>query len=129
MILIVDDDAQVAGSLCRLFRAAGYPCHHVQSGAEGLAAIRSHPATTPLLVVLDQMMPGMTGTEMLLALRSDPAIQQTPVMFYAGEGSATQRDEAMTLGALTWLPKGGGHVPDTFKVVTGWYERVGGVRR
>ena len=35
----------------------------------------------------------------------------------------------MALGALAWLPKGGRHVPDTFKVVTESYERAGGTRR
>jgi CheY-like chemotaxis protein len=128
MILVVDNDLLVARSLCRLLTAAGYPCRHVQGAAEALAAVRSHPAGMPLLVMLDQDMPGMTGVAVLRALRADPATRQMPVVFHSGHRGAAAREEAMALGALAWLDKGAGHVPDTFKVVTESYERSGGVR-
>ena len=129
MILVIDDEPMVGAALCRLFKAAGYPTRHLQSGTEGLAAIRSHPRGTPLLVVLDEKMPEMSGTELLKTLRSDPATHNTHVICFASARAATKRREAMELGALAWLPKGGSHVPELFNEVTAASERIGGKKQ
>jgi CheY-like chemotaxis protein len=126
VILIVDDFEDGAQALCLLLGRAGYPCQWVPNGPEALALVRGHPPEEPLLVILDEMMPGMSGVEVLRAIRSDPAIAHTAVLFHSAGFDLQRRDEAMTLGAVAWLLKGG--VEENLKSIGQWYTRVGGVR-
>src|SRR5689334_4558203 len=131
VILIVDDFEDGARAMCLLLTRAGYPCDWVPSGPDALARVRAHPPEQPLLVVLDEMMPGMSGVEVLRAIRAEPAIAQTPVIFHTAGFDIRRRDEAMTLGAGAWLLKGGagtGGVDENLKAIMEWYERVGGAR-
>ena len=89
--------------------------------------MRGHPPEQPLLVVLDEMMPGMSGVEVLRAIRAEPAIAQTTVMFHSAGFDLRRRDEAMTLGAAAWLLKGG--VEENLKSISEWYARVGAWQR
>jgi DNA-binding response OmpR family regulator len=129
MILIVDDFADGAESLCRLLTATGYDCRWVAGGREALASIRSHPAEMPLLVVLDEMMPDLSGVEVLQAMRADPRTVQTPVIMYSAGFDVAKEDLAKVMGALAWIPKGSGNVVKTLQSIGEWYERVGGVKQ
>jgi CheY-like chemotaxis protein len=129
MILLVDDFADGAKAFCGLLRLEGYPCDWVGSGAEALAAIRAHPPEQPLLVVLDEMMPEMNGVELLRQLRADPRTIATPVIFLSAGFDLAKRDEAIVLGALAWLLKGGTDVRAVLREVGTWYERIGGVKQ
>jgi CheY-like chemotaxis protein len=126
VILIVDDFEDGAQALCLLLGREGYPCKWVPSGPEALALVRGHPPEEPLLVILDEMMPGMSGVEVLRAIRAEPAIARTAVMFHSAGFDLQRRDEAMTLGAVAWLLKGG--VEENLKSISQWYARVGGVK-
>ena len=131
MILIVDDYQDAAEALCRLIRRCGYACQCVLGGHEALALIRAHPPEQPLLVVLDEMMPEMSGIEVLRAIRADPAIKQTTVIMFSAGFDIAKREEAMSLGAAAWLLKGGGHgaeIDAVIKTICDWYERVGGAK-
>ena len=129
MILIVDDFRDGAEALCKLLRVAGYPSEWVGSGPEALALVRAHPPEQPLLLILDDMMPGMSGVEVLRAIRADPKIAATPVVLHSAGFDLEHRDEAMSLGALAWALKGAGGDVDSFVAqVAHWYERAGGAR-
>ena len=131
MILVVDDYPDAAEALCRLLRHEGYPATTVSDGRAALATIRSHPSEMPLLVVLDQMMPGYDGIAVLRDIRSDPKIAHTPVLFHTAGFDVEKREEAMTLGAVAWLYKGGAaslSIPETIKSIGHWYEKVGGAK-
>ena len=127
MILIVDDFRDGADALCRLLTQRGYPCHSVASGPEALAFLRAHPPEQPLLLVLDEMMPHMSGMDVLRALRNDPALVNTTVIVYTAGFDIAKREEAMTLGVAAWLLKGT-EFDQIIRTVSDWYERVGGVR-
>jgi len=78
-ILLVDDDV----ALTRLFRRnledeAGYEVRIENSGCAGLAALREF---NPDLIVLDVVMPGMTGREMAAVVGADPDRAKTPIIF------------------------------------------------
>jgi CheY-like chemotaxis protein len=79
--------------------------------------------------VLDEMMPEMSGIELLRALRADPRLVATPIVFLSAGFDLAKRDEAMTLGALAWLLKGGIDVRSVVREVEAWYERIGGVKQ
>ena len=130
MILIVDDYQDGADALCRLLTRQGYTCSHAPSGPEALAAIRAHPPEMPLLVLLDNMMPGMTGLDTLREIRNDQKIAGTTVIFFTAGFDVANRDEAMTLGAVAWMLKGGtgGGIDEVIRSIGHWYERVGGVK-
>jgi CheY-like chemotaxis protein len=131
VILIVDDYQDGAEALCRLVGRSGYGCQWVPGGREALALIRQHPPEQPLLVVLDEMMPEMSGMEVLRAIRADPAMAQTVVIMFSAGFDIAKREEAMSLGAAAWLLKGGGHgaeIDAVVKTICDWYERVGGAK-
>jgi CheY-like chemotaxis protein len=129
MILIVDDFRDGATAFCAMLKIDGYPCDWVGSGQEAISAIRAQPPEQPLLVVLDEMMPEMSGIELLRVLRADPRLATTPVLFLSAGFDLAKRDEAMTLGALAWLLKGGIDVRSVVREVAAWYERIGGVKQ
>jgi CheY-like chemotaxis protein len=128
VILIVDDFQDGAEALCRLLTKLGYPCRWVPNGREALGLVRGHPVEQPLLVVLDDMMPEMNGVEALREIRGDARIAGTMVMFYSAGFDVGHRDEAMTLGAVAWVLKGGTAVEECIKTIASWYEKAGGVR-
>jgi CheY-like chemotaxis protein len=131
VILIVDDMEDGAVALCKLLTRAGYPCANVTSGREALAAIRAHPPEQPLLVILDEMMPEMTGIDVLRKLRDDPATSATKVLFLSAGFDVGKREEALALGAVAWLLKGSGYSGDfntLLQRIGDWYEKAGGVK-
>jgi CheY-like chemotaxis protein len=93
-------------------------------GPEALAFIRSYPPDQPLLVVLDVMMPGMGGIDVLREIRADPKIEHTPVVMFSAGFNVAYRDEAITLCAAAWILKG---TDQGFAEICRQYERVGGV--
>jgi len=127
VILIVDDYQDGAEALCRLLSRAGYRCQWIGSAREVLAFIRAYPPEQPLLVVMDDMMPEMTGVELLAAIRQDPKISGTTVLMYSAGFDVEHRDKAMALGAAAWILKGGAVVNEVVKQIAHWYEKVGGI--
>lgn len=63
-ILIVDDEANIASALKRVFRNKGYQIHTALNGTEGLACLESNKESISL-IISDQRMPGMSGAEFL----------------------------------------------------------------
>jgi CheY-like chemotaxis protein len=101
MILIVDDNLDTCRALVRLLAKAGVPaqCTDDPKAALGLVQLLK-----PELVVLDQTMPGLLGTDVLRTMRSIPEIADIPALFYSAARHG--EDEALRLGAEDWLVKG-----------------------
>ena len=76
-ILLVDDEYSIIEVLSYLLEEEGYA---VLTASNGQVALDRVAKKVPDLVVTDQMMPVMTGTELLAALRKDPALQHVPVI-------------------------------------------------
>lgn len=98
-ILIAEDDAQMRGLLVKSLKNAGLGATGTPDGAELLALHRERPAD---LLVLDLMMPRMSGFQVLKALR--PA-DDVPVIILTGEGQVPSRLEGFSLGADDYLTK------------------------
>jgi CheY-like chemotaxis protein len=75
-VLVVDDDHALREAITEALREAGYHALPIAEGKAALDAIRAH---RPKLVLLDLMMPTMSGWEVSNAIRSDPDIAGTPV--------------------------------------------------
>jgi len=104
VVLIVDDHAPLARSLVSLFSTSGFEALAVHSGAEALTFVRGHVAVA--LILLDISMPGMSGVDVLRAMRAQAGHRPSPpiVMFSADENQAIL-DEAMRLGAIGFVSK------------------------
>ena len=76
-ILIVDDCIDIARIIARYLETGGFRTLTAHSGVEARATLEH---TTPDCIVLDIMMPGMSGTELLHELRSAPATHAIPVV-------------------------------------------------
>jgi CheY-like chemotaxis protein len=94
VILVVDDDAPILLLMRSLLREFGFTPVTASSGEEAIKQARNH---APNLILLDRNMPGMTGDEVLRALRSDGALSDVPILILSGE--PIEPDEIARIGA------------------------------
>ena len=103
VILIVDDHGDTCRALSKLLEHKGYETHCAQNAMEAMDYLRDN---LPSLIILDEMMPDMTGLELLRHLREDHRFDQLPVIFYSAGWSPEKRLDAGRLGAPDWITKG-----------------------
>jgi CheY-like chemotaxis protein len=80
-VVLAEDDDDIRAIAARILRRAGFTVVEAPDGAEALAAVRDH---RPDVVVSDIDMPVMSGVELCLALRAEPATRELPVVFVSG---------------------------------------------
>jgi two-component system, sensor histidine kinase and response regulator len=97
-ILVVDDNAVYSRLIADILSEAGY---HVQIAEDGPTALRMIAAALPALVVLDLMLPGMSGRDVLARLRG-PGIPNLPVIIISANPAA---HELLSQGANAVLIK------------------------
>lgn len=78
IVLVVDDDADLRETLCDVLQLAGHDARAAKNGEEALRFLRNDPHVD--LVVLDLMMPVMTGWEFRVEQLADAALAQIPVV-------------------------------------------------
>jgi DNA-binding response OmpR family regulator len=98
-ILLVDDEKRILNFLSSKLVAAGYD---VLTAGNGYEALEQAQAQEPDLVVLDVLMPKMSGLEVLKQLRTFSA---TPVIILSAKGADADRIKGLTSGADDYLPK------------------------
>jgi len=99
-ILLVDDDQALSELLCEYLSEEGYLCTPAFSGPDGLAQAQSQAYD---LIVLDIMLPGMNGIEVLKQLRVDEV--STPILMLTAKGDDLDRIIGLELGADDYVPK------------------------
>jgi CheY-like chemotaxis protein len=100
-VLLVDDDDDLREALSELLRFGGYDVAAVAGGPEALAWLAEHGA--PDLLLLDLMMPGMSGADLKRRLDRDPAFCRVPVVVLSGD--TRLREQAAAMGAVGWISK------------------------
>jgi DNA-binding response OmpR family regulator len=99
-VLVVEDEPTIAESVAARLRAEGFTVDIARDGPAGVAAAESG---RPDVVVLDVMLPGMSGIHVLKELkRTDPTI---PIIVVTGTDSLAIANEAVRSGATTFLRK------------------------
>lgn len=83
MILLVEDEEDLAKALQRYLSRAGYQCESVADGT--LAMARLARAPVPKLILLDYRLPGANGLDVLQHIRSSPPTADVPVVMMSGE--------------------------------------------
>jgi len=106
LILVVDDDAPILLLMRSLLSQYGFEPVAAGSGEQALAEARKR---TPNLILLDRHMPGMSGDEVLRAMRAEDGLSEIPILILSGEPIAP--DEIRRLGAT-------GHVLKPFDVTS-----------
>lgn len=87
-ILLIDDEDDILEFIRYNLTKAGYEVYTARNGAEGLQQAAAH---RPHLILLDMMMPVMDGIETCRALRRDPALKETMVVFLSALGEEEQQ--------------------------------------
>lgn len=82
VILVVDDDAPIVTLMKSLLKEFGFEAVTATTGAEAISAASQR---RPDLVLLDKNMPGMTGEEVVRALRADAHLEGIPIVILSGE--------------------------------------------
>jgi len=101
-ILVVEDDDNIAVALQYIVNREGMTCERVATGADALARIRD---THPDLVLLDVMLPEMSGYEICQDIRRDGTLLSVKVVMMTARGSASERHKALSLGADGFVTK------------------------
>jgi DNA-binding response OmpR family regulator len=102
-ILVADDEPHIRRILTTLLEAASFEVDPVADGPTALDHLESD--TTYDLVLLDIMMPGATGLEVLERLRDLSHRESVPVVILTAKGQDADRDEAFSLGANDFVTK------------------------
>ena len=98
-ILLVDDGRDLLEMLCSIFRRAGYT--DLVTASSGQEALQIWREQQPALIILDVMMPGMDGFEVLREIRRTSRV---PVLMLTARGEAEDRIEGLEIGADDYLP-------------------------
>lgn len=98
--LIVDDEIEFLETLSERFRMRGIPTRTALDGESALNMIEEDP---PLIVILDVMMPGMGGLELLQIIKEKHP--QITIILLTGRGSTKDGIKGMRLGAADYLMK------------------------
>jgi two-component system phosphate regulon response regulator PhoB len=103
LILIVDDEPELAKSVAYSFEQEGFITRLAGEGRAALELAAQLPV--PDLILLDQMLPGLSGTEICRELRRTEATRSTPIIFLTAKDSEIDRVVAFELGADDYVSK------------------------
>jgi DNA-binding response OmpR family regulator len=101
-ILVAEDDRDIADLIAHYVQRSGWTSHVVGSGDEALGAARKQPFD---LVILDVMLPGMSGLEVCRALRADSTTAAIPIIMVTARAEETDRIIGLDIGADDYLSK------------------------
>jgi DNA-binding response OmpR family regulator len=98
-ILLIEDDARLAGMISEYLGKAGFQIIHAENGTRGLALHRQEP---PAAVILDLMLPDTDGLEICRLIRTH---SDNPILMLTARGDAMDRVLGLEMGADDYLPK------------------------
>lgn len=101
-VLVVDDDRDIRDLVTFKLEQAGYEVRQAEDGLQALDAVREWG---PDLVVLDVMMPGLSGIDVTRELRADPATAATPVILLTAKAQEADVETGFVTGADDYVVK------------------------
>jgi DNA-binding response OmpR family regulator len=101
-ILVAEDDRDIADLITHYFTKQGWTAHIAGAGDDALAYAKRHPVD---LVVLDLMMPGLSGLEVCRALRGDKNTEAIPIIMVTARADETDRILGLDIGADDYIAK------------------------
>lgn len=104
MIWCVEDDASIRDIEVYALSSAGFAARGFEDGSSFYAAITGEKEK-PQLIVLDVMLPGIDGIELLRRIRANAALKQIPIVMATAKGSEYDKIQGLDLGADYYLTK------------------------
>jgi DNA-binding response OmpR family regulator len=103
-VLVVEDDADIAEGLKYNLEREGLQVVVASTGEDGLAKALDE-RNPPIMIILDVMLPGMSGLDLCRRLRREPSSRRTPIIMLTAKGSEADRVSGLDLGADDYITK------------------------
>ena len=101
-VMIIEDEEDAAELFAEMMRVSGY---RIVKTSKSAPAIEMMTAEKPDVILLDIMMPEISGLDILRLMRSDPALANIPVVVITAKGMPADIKNGMEAGASTYLTK------------------------
>jgi len=101
-ILIIEDDKFLRGLISQKLSAEGYEVIEAAEGREGLEKVKKEK---PNLILLDLVLPGIDGFEVLKKIKEDPSTSFLPVIILSNLGQKESVEKGLKMGAVDYLIK------------------------
>ena len=101
-VLLIEDEPNIIEAISFILSRDGWTVHIHEDGATAMDKVR---ATPPDMIILDVMLPGRSGFDILRDLRADAATAALPVMMLTARGQTKDRELAERLGANRYMTK------------------------
>lgn len=101
-VLLIEDEVNIAEAIRFILSRDGWQIEVLADGAEAEAAIAR---LQPDMLILDLMLPGKTGLQILTDLRANPAYAQLPVLMLTAKGQGRDREAAERAGVSAFMTK------------------------
>ena len=101
-VLVVEDEDNIALALQYVVEREGHRCFRISDGAEAEQAIRE---MRPDLILLDVMLPQVSGYDICQSVRADPDLAGVKILMMTARGSANEQKKVLALGADGFVSK------------------------
>ncbi|CAM8647980.1 MAG: hypothetical protein RI979_1029 [Pseudomonadota bacterium] len=101
-VLLIEDEPNIAEAIRFILSRDGWEVTVEENGAQALPRVAD---VKPDLVILDLMLPGMSGLEILSSLRADPATEALRVLMLTAKGQGRDREAAERAGVSAFMSK------------------------
>lgn len=101
-VLLIEDEPNIIEAIRFLLSRDGWTVHTHANGSDAVAEIAR---VVPDLLVLDMMLPGRSGMDILRDLRADPGTEKLPVLMLTARGQSRDRDMAEKAGVSRFMTK------------------------
>lgn len=101
-VLLIEDEPNIIEAISFVLSRDGFTVHIHEDGETAFAKVT---ATPPDMIILDVMLPGRSGFDILRDLRADPRTVELPVLMLTARGQKKDRDLATELGANHFMTK------------------------
>ena len=101
-ILVVDDDLELRLLLCKILRGLGYDVLEAVNGRLALEVALQHK---PDLIIMDIMMPEMSGLDSVQYIRSNPRVKHIPIVMLTAKNKIADLETSLNAGANDYLAK------------------------
>ena len=101
-VLLIEDEPHIAEAIRFILNRDGWTVASHDQGADALAVVR---AERPDVLILDVMLPGRSGYDILRDLRAEPETAELPVLMLTARGQERDRDMATMVGASRFMAK------------------------
>lgn len=116
ILLIIEDDEVLLRALYLTFHKAGF---EIASATDGESGLKMAQRMTPSIILLDLLLPKMSGFDVLKNLKADPKVKDIPVIILSNLGDSGDVDKVKDLGAIDYFVKADVKLADLVKRVQG----------